>query len=228
MTKDKLLLYFNGSSKEAFFSYALSIIIFSIAKLVPSIRGYVILFTLLYIPVFSAQISEIDYFRYGLLDIKKNLKKTFYYLFIWIIAVFPLYFIVVFIFKFGFNDFWDKLIAIKLPKDILYYLFYNITVVGLSEEFFYRGYLQPLIQKKYNYQIIPAIKLDIGVIIISLMFGIGHFLTYFTVFSALTFLPSIVFGILRNQTNNILASVIFHGISNAALYVIMFNVGNII
>jgi len=228
MIKDRFLSLFNGSSKEAYSAYILSIIIFSTAKLTPSIRAYIILFTLLYIPVFSAKLSNIDYFRYGLLYIRENLKKTFYYLFIWVLAIFPAYFILIFIFKFGIDGFSDKLLAIKLPKDILYYLSYNIIVVGFTEEFFYRGYLQPLIQKKHNYQLIPKLKLDTGVVITSLLFGIGHFLTYFTVFSALTFLPSIVFGILRNQTNNILASMIFHGISNAVLYVIIFNIGGII
>jgi hypothetical protein len=133
----------------------------------------------------------------------------------------------VFVFKFG-VDFKTHLLSIKLPKDIFHHLLYNIIVVGLSEEFFYRGYLQPLVQKRFHFNIIPKIKLDSGVIIVSLMFAIGHFLTYFTIFSALTFLPSIVFGILRNQTNNILASVILHGISNSILYIIVFNIGIIL
>ncbi len=225
MIKSKFISFFDLSSKEAFFSYILSIVIFSLAKLTPTIRPYIILITLVYIPMFSAKINHIDYLKYGLLNI--DIKKSSYYLLIWIITIFPAYFILIFVFKFG-SDFKEHLFTIKLPKDILYYLAYNIIVVGFSEEFFYRGYLQPLIQKRFNFQIIPKIKLDTGIIITSLIFGLGHFLTYFTVFSALTFLPSIVFGILRNQTNNILASVLFHGISNAVLYVIILNIGNIL
>jgi membrane protease YdiL (CAAX protease family) len=175
--------------------------------------------------MFSAKVNKMDYLKYGLTNI--NIKKSFYYLFIWIMIVFPAYFIIIFILKFG-GNFKEHIINIKLPKDIAYYIIYNIVVVGFSEEFFYRGYLQPLIQKKFNYLLISKIKLDTGIIITSLIFGLGHFLTYFTIFSALTFLPSIIFGILRNQTNNILASVIFHGISNGALYIIIFNIGKII
>lgn len=225
MIKTKFIAFFDLSSKEAFFSYILSIVIFSLAKLTPTIRPYIILITLIYIPIFSAKINHIDYLKYGLLNI--DIKKSSYYLLIWIIAIFPAYFILIFVFKFA-GNFKEHLFTIKLPKDILYYLAYNIIVVGFSEEFFYRGYLQPLIQKKFNFQIIPKIKLDTGIIITSLIFGLGHFLTYFTVFAALTFLPSIVFGILRNQTNNIFASALFHGISNAVLYTIIFNIGNIL
>jgi membrane protease YdiL (CAAX protease family) len=227
MIKNKFLSFFNASTKEAIFSYILSILIFSIAKLSPTIRPYIILSTLIYIPILSAKIHTIDYLKYGLLNIKQNLKKTLCYLIIWIIIIFPAYFVMVFVFKFG-VDFKTHLLSIKLPKDIFHHLLYNIIVVGLSEEFFYRGYLQPLVQKRFHFNIIPKIKLDSGVIIVSLMFAIGHFLTYFTIFSALTFLPSIVFGILRNQTNNILASVILHGISNSILYIIVFNIGIIL
>jgi membrane protease YdiL (CAAX protease family) len=227
MIKNKFLSFFNASTKEAIFSYILSILIFSIAKLSPTIRPYIILSTLIYIPILSAKIHTIDYLKYGLLNIKQNLKKTLCYLIIWIIVIFPAYFVMVFVFKFG-VDFKTHLLSIKLPKDIFHHLLYNIIVVGLSEEFFYRGYLQPLVQKRFHFNIIPKIKLDSGVIIVSLMFAIGHFLTYFTIFSALTFLPSIVFGILRNQTNNILASVILHGISNSILYIIVFNIGIIL
>ena len=225
MIKNKFISFFDLSPREAFFSYILSIVIFSATKLTPPVRPYIILLTLIYLPVFSAKVNSIDYLKYGLMNI--DLKRSFYYLFIWIIIIFPAYFILIFMFKFG-SNFKEHLISIKYPKDILYYLTYNVIVVGFSEEFFYRGYLQPLIQKRFHFQIIPKIKLDTGVIVTSLIFGLGHFLTYFTIFSALTFLPSIVFGILKNQTNNILASVIFHGISNAVLYIIIFNIGNII
>jgi len=225
MIKNKFTSFFDTSPREAFFSYILSIVIFSLAKLTPSIRPYIILMILIYIPVLSANINKFNYLKFGLLNI--DLKKSFYYFFIWLIIIFPIYFILIFIFKFG-TDFKSHLLSIKYPKDIIYYTFYNIIVVGFSEEFFYRGYLQPLIQKRYFKKIIPQIKLDSGVLITSLLFGLGHFLTYFTIFSALTILPSIVFGILKNQTNNILASVLFHGISNAVLYIIIFNIGNII
>ncbi|MBN2695689.1 CPBP family intramembrane metalloprotease, partial [bacterium] len=99
----------------------------------------------------------------------------------------------------------------------------NIFIIGLSEEFFYRGYLQSLIKKTVQKDIIKSLNFDWAIVITSLFFSIGHFLTYFTFFSILTFFPSLVFGILKNKTGTIYSSILFHAFSNTFLYILMSN-----
>lgn len=225
MINEKLKSIFTVSPSEALFSYLLSIAVFSVFKLLPPFRPYAIIITLVYLPVISAKVNGFDYIKYGLSNI--NLKKSVMYFLLWSFVIFPPYFVLIFYFKFS-GDCFYKLFNLKIPKDILYFWVYNTVVVGISEEFFYRGYIQALLEKKYNFELVKFLKLNMAVILTSVMFSIGHFLTYFTVFSALTFFPSVIFGILKNQTNNIVASVFFHGLSNTVLYVIVYNIGKIV
>ncbi len=214
---------FDNNHKEGFLAYYISIFFFVISAPISQLHSIVVFSILLFYPIWSASIKKIDYLEYGLLNIKW--KRTLYYLTIWTLVTFIPYVVVVLYFK---NDsiihFVKKL---SLPKDFLTNALFHIFAVGFSEEFFYRGYMQPLIQKKYNRYIIKAIKLDTGVLIVSLLFGVGHFLTYFTPFSLLTFFPSLVFGILKNQTDNIVASMFYHGFSNALMYLLIYNIGRI-
>lgn len=206
--------FFNGSLKEGIFVYVLSIIIFSLSHLIPSLSGTIIFATLLYIPVYSAHLKKIDFFDFGLKNV--DWKKSILIFFIFSIIIFPAFAVLYHLYL------RRSFVSLSFPKDILYYVFYQITIVGLSEEFFYRGYLQPMIEKVMNKKIFFSF-LTTGVLFTSFLFGIGHFLTYFTAFSALTFFPSVVFGVLRKITGNIFASVLFHGISNVLLYVIHYN-----
>lgn len=94
----------------------------------------------------------------------------------------------------------------------LTFILVQLLLVALPEEVFFRGYLQ---SKLGN-----SIK---GVVIVSLLFAVGHFITLciggthnMSVCSQaiLTFFPSLVMGYLYLVTGTLWASIIFHFLAN--------------
>ena len=92
------------------------------------------------------------------------------------------------------------------------FILIQLLLVALPEEVFFRGYLQ---QKLGN-----TVK---GVIAVSLLFALGHFVTLclgggggLSVCSqaVLTFFPSLVMGYLYMSTGTLWASIIFHFLAN--------------
>lgn len=92
------------------------------------------------------------------------------------------------------------------------FILVQLVLVALPEEVFFRGYLQ---QKLGN-----TLK---GVIAVSLLFALGHFITLclggghgLSVCSqaVLTFFPSLVMGYLYLSTGTLWASVVFHFLAN--------------
>ncbi|HIE58842.1 MAG TPA: CPBP family intramembrane metalloprotease [Persephonella sp.] len=75
-----------------------------------------------------------------------------------------------------------------------------------AEEIFFRGYLQTIFEDKF-----PSHK---AIFIVSLMFCIPHIILFPSIVSALTFLPSLIFGYLFYITRSIYTSSIFHFFSN--------------
>ncbi len=101
-----------------------------------------------------------------------------------------------------------------------YYLFFggnpkSITVpavifqllsVSFPEEFFFRGFLQDSIGRKYK-----------GVLFVSLLFAVAHLpkaIFYNEWLVLLGFFPSLVMGYLYMKTNNIVPGAIFHLLAN--------------
>ena len=217
-------IIFTDTYKEVYYGYFISMFLFIMASPFSTIHSFVVLTVLFFYPVWAASVKKIDYFDFGLNNI--DWKKTFLHLTIWSLITFIPYILFVIYYQ-GNSNLTSFIKHFSLPKKYLVEtLLYQILVVGLSEEFFYRGYLQPLIQKKYNRVIIKFLDLDTGVILLSLLFAIGHIFTYYTIFSLLTFFPSLVFGILRNKTDSIIASMIYHGFSNSIMVLIIHNIGN--
>ena len=88
----------------------------------------------------------------------------------------------------------------------------QLLLVALPEEVFFRGYLQTKIGNNIK-----------GVVIVSFLFAIGHFITLclggghniaICAQSILTFFPSLVMGYLYLKTNSLWASIIFHFFAN--------------
>ena len=88
----------------------------------------------------------------------------------------------------------------------------QIIIVAYPEEVFFRGYLQSKIGNNLK-----------GIIIVSVLFAIGHFCTIclpngfsdiFCLVNVLTFFPSLVMGFLFFITGNLWASIIFHSLGN--------------
>jgi len=83
---------------------------------------------------------------------------------------------------------------------------FQLLLVALPEEFFFRGFLQDSIGKNFR-----------AVLIVSLLFSIAHlpkavFLGEWV--SLFSFFPSLIMGWLYMKTNNILPGTIFHLLAN--------------
>jgi membrane protease YdiL (CAAX protease family) len=94
----------------------------------------------------------------------------------------------------------------NLKTTTAYYIIFQLLLVSLPEEFFFRGFLQDSISRNFR-----------AVLIVSLLFSIAHlpkavFLGEWV--SLFSFFPSIIMGWLYMKTNNILPGTIFHLLAN--------------
>ncbi len=92
------------------------------------------------------------------------------------------------------------------------FILVQLLLVALPEEVFFRGYLQNKLGNNLK-----------GVIIVSLLFAIGHFITLclggnhnlsLCSQAILTFFPSLVMGYLYLTTGTLWASILFHFLAN--------------
>lgn len=107
-----------------------------------------------------------------------------------------------------------------LPPDFVEVAFAQLVVVGLSEEFFFRGYLQTQLNRFFDrpYQVLGT-RFGWGLILAALLFGLCHIVT-----GDLTRLRVIFFGLfagwLRERTDTIAVPAAYHGCANI-LYEVM-------
>lgn len=103
----------------------------------------------------------------------------------------------------------QKLVINSLP---VAFILTQLLMVALPEEVFFRGYLQNKLGNNIK-----------GVIIVSLLFAVGHFITLclggghniaICSQAILTFFPSLVMGYLYLKTKTLWASIIFHFFAN--------------
>lgn len=105
---------------------------------------------------------------------------------------------------------WDKL----LP-----FAFYQLIVVAIPEEVFYRGYLQTkLHQVCGRHKKLLGALTGPALIWTSLIFALSHSLIQLQWWHFAIFFPGLVFGWLRDKTNAISASALFHALSNTYSY----------
>ena len=101
-----------------------------------------------------------------------------------------------------------------LPPDFAEVVFTQLIVVGLSEEFFFRGYLQTQLNRCFGrpWQFLGA-RCGWGLILAALLFGVCHIVT-----GDLTRLRVVFFGLfagwLRERTDTIAVPAAYHGFAN--------------
>ena len=102
--------------------------------------------------------------------------------------------------------------SLSLRMLSLTFILVQLLLVALPEELFFRGYLQSKLGNNLK-----------GVVIVSLLFAVGHFITLclggsqsLSICSQalLTFFPSLVMGYLYLATGTLWASIIFHFLAN--------------
>ncbi len=104
--------------------------------------------------------------------------------------------------------------ASPFPK-MASFFFFELVVIALPEEFFFRGYLleraNQFFGKTFN---ILGISVGWGLPVVSLVFAVSHSLIQYQWWHLLIFFPALLFGWLREKIGTITASVFFHAACN--------------
>lgn len=95
------------------------------------------------------------------------------------------------------------------------FAFSQVLAVALPEEFFYRGYLQGLLDRAWppRRRVFGA-RVGGGIPATSLLFALGHVLVRGEVYRLNVFVPSLLFGWLRARRGSLVGPVAFHAASN--------------
>jgi membrane protease YdiL (CAAX protease family) len=95
----------------------------------------------------------------------------------------------------------------------------GVLIAAIPEEFFFRGYLQEHVFKKYDLKILKV--LSVKNILTSLLFGAVHAVAFLDITKAVTFFPSLVFGHLAEKSKGrIFYSVLFHVVANLLAFIL--------
>lgn len=104
------------------------------------------------------------------------------------------------------------------PFPSIHLLAIQLGFVGLPEEFFFRGYLQPTLESAFRprWRILEA-DLGWGWILTSLVFAFAHSAILAQWWHFAIFLPALLFGYLRARTGGLTAPILFHTASNLVM-----------
>lgn len=104
------------------------------------------------------------------------------------------------------RHFFSRVFAFQLPPDLPSLALTQLLLISLPEEFFYRGWLQPLVARRLGG--------TRAILLASLLFALSHSFIALQWWHFAIFFPSCVFGWLREKTGTLTASVLFHTLSN--------------
>lgn len=104
--------------------------------------------------------------------------------------------------------------APSLPPDFAELAFVQLAVIGLSEEFFFRGYLQTELDRSFGrpFEFLGA-RFGWGLIVAALLFGLCHLVTGDLTRMRVTFF-GLFAGWLRARTDSIAVPAAYHGCAN--------------
>lgn len=108
----------------------------------------------------------------------------------------------------------------RLPDRFAEHVIDDFFVVGLCEEFFYRGYLQTRLRDAWpSGRVFMGARLGRAFWLTAVLFALGH-LAIFQVWRLAVFFPSLLFGYLRERTGSIMAGAAFHACCNLLVLVL--------
>jgi membrane protease YdiL (CAAX protease family) len=91
----------------------------------------------------------------------------------------------------------------------------QLLLIALPEEAFYRGYLQSRLDEAWPWRMrVLGADVGPGLLVASLVFALGHFVTIPVAPRLAVFFPSLLFGWMRARTKGIGTSVAFHAMCN--------------
>ncbi|NOZ85451.1 MAG: CPBP family intramembrane metalloprotease [Deltaproteobacteria bacterium] len=214
--EEKINLATKPSIREALGAYLLVIIFLAVLTrlaFIPFIKdnmgGFAII-PFVYMPILLLRRKHEDLADYGI-----SWKDTGHNIAIGLLvslAVFPLFWA-------GYHVYamWicNSHFSFRLPDDFWLKLVGNLLVVALPEEFFFRGYMQTITDRKWPKGIrILGGRIGKSALFVSIAFAALHLATDMQIFRLGVFFPSLVFCWLRSRTGSIIPGIVFHGLSN--------------
>lgn len=105
--------------------------------------------------------------------------------------------------------------SLNFPPQIFFEIITQIFVVALPEELFYRGFLQSAFLRKWpnRFQIfgVPA---GGAIVLVNIIFALGHFVGSFSPTRLLTFFPGLIFSYFVYKNKSLLSAILFHAACN--------------
>lgn len=171
----------------------------------------------LYIPVLIIIISRRNPDEYGFT--LSGWVLDFLHVLIFMLIFFPPVFGVYFIYR---KLFFTGVLHISMPDDIVWIIITQILVVGLSEEAFFRGYLQKRLSDGIEGTCFGFFKIKISwpLVIANVFFTLTHIIVLGQLWRINVFLPGLAFGWLREQRRSLITPVLFHGLSNVFMKIL--------
>ncbi len=106
-------------------------------------------------------------------------------------------------------------VTLAFPPDLIKQLFLQTFAIALPEEFFYRGFLQNSLLKKWpNRTFLGPLPLGQAIIITNIMFALSHFVAAFNPLRLLTFFPGLLFSYLAFRRGSLISPILFHAFCN--------------
>ncbi len=168
----------------------------------------------LYLPVGVAWLRNEDFARYGLLvaDRRRTVREAIGNA----LVIFPL-----FTLGYAIALRWvPQLPPLRFGFDadvgqVLLFALLQVVVVGLAEEYFYRGYLQERLDRIWppRWRLLGAV-VGPGWIVQSVLFAVGHLGQGLNPGRLATFFPGLWFGWVKARTGNVYAGIALHALAN--------------
>ena len=178
----------------------------------------IVLAAMVYLPVMRGDRRRRPLEQYGITF--KGWKSAVLIALLCMAIVFP-------IFIFG-NHIWKawifgKSFSFALPEKALLAIWFEQTIlIALPEEFFYRGWMQSVMLRRWTAKRkILGAGFGIAIVFTSLLFAIGHLAAIPSPFRLAVFFPSLLFGWLRVRTGSLIAPILVHGASNLLMSVLV-------
>lgn len=105
--------------------------------------------------------------------------------------------------------------AFQLPPDLFVFVIFQILLVALPEELFYRGFMLVSLNKSWpNKAYLFGIPIGRAVIVSSLFFALAHFVGEYNVLRLGPFFPAFLFSYLMLKSQSLLGAISYHALSN--------------
>jgi len=94
-------------------------------------------------------------------------------------------------------------------------IFYQLLLVALPEEFYFRGYVQPAFNAVFKPRWrIFGVHLGWSWVVTAVVFAVAHTIITYQWWHFAIFFPGLVFGWLKERTGAITSPILFHAVSN--------------